>query len=247
MIIQDPNFYAIAVPAVLLLGLSKSGFLTGFGSVVTPMLALTMTVPQAAAIMLPLLCAMDAIGVQKLWRERDATMLRWLVPAGLVGMAVGLLLFRAMSPQAVAGVVGVMTLAFLAQRRLLPRWNATQGHRGWGRLMAATSGFTSFVAHAGGPPIMTYILPLKMSPISMTATMAVFFAVMNASKWVPYAWLGLFDTRLMLTSLVLLPLAPLGVWMGIWLTRRISAARFYLVADIGMLITGVKLVADAMK
>jgi uncharacterized protein len=84
-----------------------------------------------------------------------------------------------------------------------------------------------------------------MVPISMTATMAVFFGVMNLSKWIPYAWLGLFDTRLLMTSLVLMPLAPLGVWIGIALTRHISAKGFYVVADLGMLITGVKLVMDA--
>jgi uncharacterized protein len=35
-LIADPWFYAAAIPAVLLMGLSKSGFLMGFGSMATP-------------------------------------------------------------------------------------------------------------------------------------------------------------------------------------------------------------------
>ncbi len=52
--------------------------------------------------------------------------------------------------------------------------------------------------------------------------MAVLFGVINLSKWIPYAGLGLFDSRILVTSLVLLPLAPLGVWLGVWATRRID-------------------------
>lgn len=36
-VITDPLFYALAVPAVILLGLAKSGFLSGFGSLATPL------------------------------------------------------------------------------------------------------------------------------------------------------------------------------------------------------------------
>ena len=54
-VIEDPAFYAVAVPAVLLMGLAKSGFGAGFGALATPLMALAIPVPQAAAIMLPLL------------------------------------------------------------------------------------------------------------------------------------------------------------------------------------------------
>lgn len=243
--IDDPAFYAVAVPAILILGLSKSGFLSGFGSMVTPMLALTMPAPQAAAFMLPLLAVMDVTGVQRLWRECDRALLRKLLPAGLVGIGVGTLAFGLLSARAVAGVLGVMTIAFLVQRHLRPAGAVAPQSVWWARLLAATSGFTSFVAHAGGPPIMAYVLPLKMPPITLTATMAVFFFVINFAKWGPYAALGLFDWQVVSTSLVLLPLAPLGVWAGIWLTRRVDPKLFYVIADVGMLVTGLKLIHDA--
>ena len=246
-LITDPAFYAAAIPAVLLMGLAKSG-LGGFGALATPLMALAIPVPQAAAIMLPLLFVMDVLGLQQLWRECDRPLLRLLLPAGLIGTLVGTVSFGALSTQAVAGIVGALTLLFLAQRLLFPpRADAPPPSRRLGFLLGIASGFTSFVAHAGSPPISAYVLPLKLAPIRFAATMAVFFAAVNLSKWVPYAWLGLIDGRNMATSAALLPLAPIGVWLGVWLTRRIAAVWFYRLAYIGMALTGVKLLFDGLR
>jgi uncharacterized membrane protein YfcA len=247
-LIPDAAFYAVAVPAVLLMGLSKSGFLGGFGSLAVPLMALVVPVPQAAAIMLPLLFVMDATGLQQLWRERDAALLRLLLPAGLLGTCVGTLLFNVLSPRTVAAVVGGLTLLFLAQRLLFPpRADASPPPKALGFVLGIASGFTSFVAHAGSPPISAYVLPLRLPPLIFSATMAVFFAAVNLSKWIPYAWLGLIDVRNMATSLVLLPLAPIGVWLGVWLMRRIDPGWFYRIAYTGMFLTGAKLLYDGLK
>jgi uncharacterized protein len=246
--LADTAFYAVAVPAVLLMGLSKSGFLGGFGAMAVPLMALAVPVPQAAAIMLPLLAVMDATGLQQLWRERDDALLRLLLPAGLIGIAVGTVLFGLLSAKTVAAVVGALTLLFVAQRLVFPpRRDAPPPPRWVGFALGIASGFTSFVAHAGSPPISAYVLPLKLDPIRFTATMAVFFAAVNASKWIPYAWLGLIDWTNMATSLLLMPLAPLGVWAGVRLTRRIEPAWFYRIAYTGMLATGVKLLWDGLR
>ena len=246
--IADPWFYALAVPAVLLMGLGKSGFLSGFGALATPLLSLAVPVPQAAAIMLPLLLVMDATGLQQLWRERDRVLLRQLMPAGLLGVAVGTLLFGVLSTAAVSGLVGALMLLFLAQQLVfpprpdappLPRWAAFG--------LATTSGFTSFVVHAGSPPLNVYLLPLRLPPITYAATAAVFFAAINLAKWLPYAWLGLIDPANLATSLLLLPVAPLGVWLGVWLARRIEPRWFYAVAYTGMFATGAKLLSDGFR
>ena len=198
--------------------------------------------------MLPLLFVMDVIGLQQLWREADRPLLRLLLPAGLIGTVVGTLSFGLLSTQAVAGIVGALTLLFLAQRLVFPpRADAPPPSRRLGFVLGIASGFTSFVAHAGSPPISAYVLPLKLAPIRFAATMAVFFAAVNLSKWLPYAWLGLIDGRNMATSLVLAPLAPIGVWLGVWLTRRIAVVWFYRLAYIGMALTGVKLLFDGLR
>lgn len=246
--IADPWFYAAAVPAVLLMGLSKSGFASGFGALATPLMALSIPVPQAAAIMLPLLLVMDGAGLQRLWRERDPALLRLLLPAGLIGTVVGALLFGVFAQNTVSGVVGALTLMFLAQRLLFPpRAGAAAPPRALGFGLGIVSGFTSFVAHAGSPPISAYVLSLRLPPIRYAATMSVFFAAVNLAKWLPYAWLGLIDLRNMATALVLMPLAPLGVWLGVRMTRHIDPTWFYRLAYGGMFLTGVKLLYDGLK
>ena len=76
----DAAFFALALPAALLIGLSKSGFASGIGSLATPMLALVVSVPQAAAIMLPILCAADLLSLWRLRRSPDLAALRQLLP-----------------------------------------------------------------------------------------------------------------------------------------------------------------------
>ncbi|WP_374520256.1 sulfite exporter TauE/SafE family protein [Hydrogenophaga sp.] len=247
-LITDPFFYLVAVPAVLLLGISKSGFGAGFGSLAVPLMALAVSVPQAAAILMPVLLLMDLLGMAAFRRHLDRSLLWFLLPWGLAGIALGTLLFRLLDGRAVAGILGVVILAFLAQRLLFPPKPDSPPPPRWvGALLSATSGFTSFIAHAGGPPINAYVIPLRLSPVLFTGTMAFFFFFINLSKWVPYYWLGLLDWRNLGTSLVLLPLAPLGVWVGVRIAHRIQPVLFYRLIHIGMFLTAVKLLWDAWR
>ena len=245
-LITDWQFYAAAIPAVLLLGLSKSGFGAGFGSLAVPIMALAVTVPQAAAILMPILFVMDIMGLAAYRGKWDPKLLRFLIPFGLLGTVIGTLSFRLLDARLVAGIVGVFTLLFLAQRLLFPpRADSPPPPKWLGGVLTATSGFTSFVAHAGGPPVSAYVLPLRLPPVAFAATMSVFFFVINLSKWVPYGWLGLLDLRNMATSLALMPFAPIGVIAGVRLAHRIEPRLFYRLLYAGMLLTGLKLVWDA--
>ena len=247
-LITDPLFYLVSVPAVLLLGISKSGFGAGFGSLAVPLMALTVTVPQAAAILMPVLLLMDLLGIAALRKEFNRKLLAFMLPFGLLGVVVGALLFKLLAPQVVAGIVGAFTLLFLAQRLLFPPHADSAPPPRWlGAGLVAISGFTSFIAHAGGPPATAYALPLRLKPVVFAATLSYFFFFINLSKWAPYALLGLLDWRNLATSLVLLPLAPLGVWTGVRLARRINQVLFYRLIYIGLFMTGTKLVWDAFR
>ncbi len=244
-LITDGYFYAVAIPAVLLLGISKSGFGAGFGSLAVPLMALAVSVPQAAAILMPVLLAMDLLGLAAFRKDFDRQLLKFLIPFGLLGTCMGALLFRLLDTHLVAGIVGVFTLLFLAQRLLFPpKADSAPPPRWLGAILTTTSGFTSFVAHAGGPPVSAYVIPLKLPPLVFTATMAFLFFFINLSKWIPYAWLGLLDWRNMATSLALLPLAPIGVWVGVKIASRINQVLFYRFVYGGMFLTGCKLVWD---
>ena len=246
-IIIDPFFYAVAIPAVLLLGISKSGFGAGFGSLAVPLMALSVTVPQAAAVLMPVLLVMDLLGIAVFRKDFDRQLLKFLIPFALVGTIIGALLFKLLDAKVVAGLVGAFTLLFLAQRLLFPpKPDSPPPPRWMGALLSITTGFTSFIAHAGGPPISAYVIPLRLSPVKFTATLAFLFFVINLSKWIPYAWLGLLDLRNMSTSLVLLPLAPLGVLVGVRIARRVSQELFYRMLYGGMFLTGCKLLWDGL-
>ena len=244
-LITDWQFYAAAIPAVLLLGLSKSGFGAGFGSLAVPLMALSVTVPAAAAILMPILFVMDMMGLAAYRGKWDRKLLRFLIPFGLVGTVIGTFSFRLLDARLVAGIVGTLTLVFLAQRLVFPpRPDSPPPPKWLGGLLTTASGFTSFVSHAGGPPLTAYVLPLRLPPVTFAATLAVFFTVLNLSKWVPYGWLGLLDLRNMATSLALMPFAPIGVMVGVKLAHRIQPHVFYRLVYAGMLLTGCKLVWD---
>ena len=244
-IISDWHFYAVAVPAVLMLGVSKSGFGAGFGSLAVPMMALAITVPQAAAILMPVLLVMDLMSVAAFRRHFDRKLLRFLLPCGLLGTVVGTLLFKVLDPRLVAGIVGIFTLLFLAQRLVFPPKPDSPHPPKWlGAILTVTAGFTSFISHAGSPPINAYVIPMRLAPLTFAATMSLFFFVINLSKWIPYAWLGLLDTRNMATSLALLPFAPIGVLAGVRLAHHIKPTLFYRLVYAGMFLTGCKLVWD---
>lgn len=162
----DPWFFAAAIPAVLLMGLSKSGFGSGFGSLAVPIMALSVPVPQAAAIFMPLLLVMDLMGIAAFRRDMDKRLLRFLLPCGLMGIVLGTFLFQWVSPKWVAGVVGVLTLLFLAQQVFFAPQKTGGSMPKWlGAGLIAASGFTSFVAHAGGPPYAAYMLGQRLSLI----------------------------------------------------------------------------------
>ena len=242
----DPWFYAVAVPGVILLGISKSGFGTGFGSLVVPMMALVIPVPQAAAILMPVLLALDLMGIWAYRRDWDRQLFWFLLPWAVVGIVMGYFLFRLLDPKWVAGIVGAMTLLFLAMRFIKRHQAPTVPSSWFGRLMAALSGFTSFVSHSGGPPLNMYVLRLGLAPVPFAATMAFLFFCVNLCKWLPYGLLGLLDWSNLMLSLVLIPISPIGVWLGVKWARRIDPKWFFRLVYAGMLFTGVKLLSDAL-
>ena len=247
-LITDPFFYLFAIPAVLLLGISKSGFGIGIGSLAVPLMALTVSVPQAAAIMMPVLPFVDLLGLAAFRKNIDVKLLRFLIPFGLLGTLLGALSFKSLDTQLVAGIVGGLTLLFLAQRLVFPpRADSLPPARWVGRILIIVSGFTSFIAHSGGPPLSVYVIPLRLSPLNFAATLAYFFFAINLSKWVPFAYLGLLDGRNMATSLVLLPLVPVGVFVGFAMAKRISPLVFNRLIYWGLGLTGSKLLWDAWR
>lgn len=248
--ITDPWFYAAAIPAVFLMGMSKGGFGGGLGTLAVPLIALVISPVQAAGILLPILCLMDLFS---LWAYRHRWIreeLRVLVPASLVGIAVGTILFGYLSASAIRLLVGVVAVVFTAH--YLWSWrsgthqNLPDYPRPVGVAAGAIAGFTSFIAHAGGPPVSMYLLRRPLDRTDFVATTVLFFTVVNYTKLVPYAWLGQLSGGNLLTSLALAPLAPIGVLTGVYLHRRVSDRVFFGIVYVLLAAVGVKLVWDGV-
>ncbi len=255
--LTDPWFYAAAIPAVALTGLSKGGFGGAFGFAAVPLMALVISPVQAAGLMLPILIVMDVVAVWSYRRMFDKALVLRLLPSGLFGTFLGWFTASMVSDDAVRVLVGAIALAFLArfwlnERRrsalkagtVLPveRPSAASAHF-WGTL----TGYTSFVAHAGGPPYQTYVIPLRLEPVLYAGTSAIYFAILNAVKTIPYAALGQFGHDNLLAAAVLAPVAILSTFVGVRMVRVIDERSFYRILVWSVLAVALKLIWDGLR
>lgn len=248
-LLADPFFYAVAVPAVILVGLSKGGLGGAAGLMGVPLLSLATSPLQAAAILLPILVVMDIVALWS-WRgQYDRATLRIVLPGAMLGIAIGWATAALVTATSVRLIVGLMALAFSLHwlwQRVASRDRQRSHSAIAGTFWGTVSGFTSFVAHAGGPPYQIYAMALKLDPRLYTGTSAIFFAVVNAVKLVPYFMLGQFDTTNLTASAILMPIAPLATLAGAWLVRRMNAELFYIFMYGVMFLVALKLIWDGM-
>ena len=247
--ITDPVFYVLAAIGVLLSGVSKGGFAGAFGGLAVALMCLRIPPQQAAAIMLPVLLAMDAFGLYAFFRKIDRKVLLSLLPGGIAGTALGTVTFGALDVNWVRVVVGVIAVSFplMVWLKFGANRPAARINHGKALICGAGAGYTSFVAHVGAAPALLYLMPLKLDKQRLIATNAVFFAVINIIKIPPYWVLGQFSFANLSTALVLCLLAPVGIKLGVWLQGRVSTETVYRVGRIGLFGTGCKLLYDGVS
>ena len=246
--IENGFFYPVAVIAILVVGISKSGFGGGVGVLAVPLMSLFIAPPQAAAILLPLLIVMDAFTIwhyRTLWDKRNIGI---LLPSAIVGILLGAFFFRYLTEAHIRILVGAIAVLFVANY-FLKKQSVTphQADVPRGMLWGSIAGFTSFGVHAGGPPINICLLPQQLDKSIFVGTTVVFFTIVNLIKVVPYTMLGQFSSDNLLTSLILSPVAPIGVWLGVKLHHRVNEKIFYTLCYIFLFITGVKLLVDGIR
>ena len=248
VLITDPVFWILALLGLSIVGISKGGFGGGLGIVGVPLISVAIPVQQAAAIMLPCLIVMDLTGLHG-WRGRwSLPHLKQLIPAAMLGIGLGALSFHWMSDDMLRILIGLMGLGFGLQwwlrhfRWMRPEPEAIPGPVRTG-FWSMIAGFTSFSVHAGGPPLQVALLPQRLPPEVYAATTVVFFAVVNLTKVVPYYWLDQFDSGVLFTALILAPVGPLAVRLGIYLNQKISALWFYRLCYFGLVLTSLRLLS----
>ncbi len=234
---------------MLLIGISKAGFGGGVGAIATPLMSLTISVTDAAAILLPILIVADLFSLRHYWNVFDRRSLRLMIPGALVGIALGALFFGYFSDneRTLKVALGIVSLVFVtyqvARSFLQGALKQAKPPAIAGVLLGGAAGFTSTLAHAGGPPATIYLLPQQLPRTIFVGTSVIFFFTLNIVKLIPYSVLGLLHVGNLSTILILAPLTFAGVQLGVWLNRHFSD-RYFTYAIYALLVwTGLELVS----
>ena len=243
--------WMVAALAVLMTGISKAGLGGALGGLAVPLMSIWLPPRDAVAIVLPLLIATDLVGIRAWKGQAEWSDLKVLVPAAMLGIVAGALAFGLMSDAFIKILVGLIAVLFAVDRMIRhkasrPRTDRAIPSRWLGALCGAASGFTSTLAHAGGPPVMLYLLSRELPRHTFVATSVYFFTLINLAKLPFYLGLGIFTQETLMISAILLPLVPIGVWCGLRVLARIPERPFFVLATAALGLSGLKLLWDGL-
>lgn len=251
--LPDLTFYAAAIPAVILVGLTKGGMGGALALLGVPIMTFAVDPATAAAILLPILVVMDGVA---LWSWRHNThwpTLLYLMPGALIGTALGWYTFSTVPFDLTRLLVGVVTVVFAGKYffdMLRPGEKTEKPPAGQrpvaGTIWGTVAGYTSFISHSGGPPYQIYTLPLKLDPRSYTGASVRFFAIINAIKLFPYYQLGELKAPNLIASASLLPVAIVSTVIGALVIKRMRMDVFYPFMYAMAFLAGLKLVFDGL-
>lgn len=239
--------FLIACLAAMCVGMAKGGVPT-IGMLAVPVISLAVSPIKGAAILLPIFILTDMVSVWLYRRSFSKPNLKILIPAGLMGVAVGWATASVISDKVVSILIGVLGIAFCCHtwfgKVYLTR--PKQPTLGRGMLWGSLAGFTSFISHAGSPPYQIYVIPQRLEKLTFVGTTAVVFAAINLAKVIPYANLRPYSAEDLTLALWLIPTALAGTFLGAFLIRRLADVWFSRLIQAGLLLVSIKLLVQAV-
>ncbi|GAM71531.1 membrane protein [Vibrio sp. JCM 19236] len=236
----------VAIPAILVYGIGKGGLGGAVGDVVVPLMALAISPKLAASILMPILIVMDIAALKHHKRNVDWSQIKRMLPGGLAGVAIAAIFLKQLPEYGLQILIGSISVGFVClyvfKRSATEKKVSTLGASIW----CGLGGFTSTAIHAGGGPVSIYLLPQKLDKLKLIGTIVWFFAIINFTKLGVYTWLGGLSIDNLLTALVLAPLAPIGVKLGVILLHKVSQELIYKLCYIFLFISGSKLLFDGL-
>ena len=243
---MDPVFLAFASFGVFVFGVSKGGVPGPIAMLAVPVMSFAMSPLQAAGILLPLLIIMDFSAIYLYWKKWINSILKIIIPASIIGILFGTLTFEFTNEDQIRIMVGTISIIFVLVSFIQKNNYLLKPTKLKGYFWSSVAGYTSFLIHAGNPPINFYMLPLKLDKISFIGTMTLAFMVINLVKLVPYYFVGLLAPSNLMISLYLLPLAFISVLLGYFLQKRISEKLFFNIVYVLLFLSGCKLIYDGI-
>ena len=239
-------FFFTVVPAIILYGIAKSGLGGSISLISVPLMTLVMPLSQALAIILPILIFSDMIAVYRFRKEFDLSTLKLIIPFAGIGILIGSLTFSYFSEDIIKFVVGVMGFIFTVHYFLFKKNKEEKSKKNLfkGGICSAIAGFTSFCVHAGGTPTSIYLLPLRLKKEIYVGTRVIFFTFVNLIKLPFYIHLSMMNLQTFKQSIILVPLAIVGIYIGYRILKIIDEKLFYNIIYILILFSSSKLIYD---
>ena len=239
-------FLLTVVPAIILYGIAKSGLGGSISLISVPLMTLVMPLSQALAIILPILIFSDIVAVYRFRKEFDLSTLKLIVPFAALGIFVGSISFSYFSEDILKFIVGVMGFLFTAHYFLFKKNKEEKSNKNFfkGGICSTIAGFTSFCVHAGGTPTSIYLLPLRMKKEIYVGTRVFFFTFVNLIKLPFYIYLSMVSFQTFKLSMMLVPLAIIGIYIGYRILKIIDEKLFYNILYVLILVTSSKLIFD---
>ena len=248
-------FWTFVGAAIVVQGISKSGFAGGAGILSLPLMMLVMPVDKVTASLLPLLilCDMNAIYHHrrnqvwaKIWEIYVPAVFGILLGAA-VWWWVGEAGVQAYAPhiKRFVGVIAILFGCYILAKEASMRW--VEEHKaGWKTAWSAGlfAGFSSTIAHAAGPVVSLFMYSQGLSKTLFVGTVAWTFTLINLTKLPFYVYVGLIDPGVLRFDLFLVPLIPIGSYMGHWMLLRVSEKLFTLIILVLSLLAGLQLVLN---
>lgn len=244
-----PVALGVAILAGILIGLGKGG-LVGLGTIATPLLAMAVGPVLAAGVLLPVLISQDIVSVWAYRRDWDRRTVVLMLPGALAGIATGWAAAEFLPTLFILGTLGVVSVVFAAWRLYADR--RPEPHQRWqmpdwlALFFGYATGLTSQIAHAGAPPFQIWAAHRRMTPATFAGTSAILFAAINWMKVPAYVALGELGPSNLIVSAILLPLATVGSFVAISVVRRIDMKRFAVLVNVVLLLTGLRLIYEAL-
>lgn len=241
------SFYIVSAIAIIVTGISKSGFAGGLGVMTVPLMSLFIAPQFAVAIMMPILIVMDVIIVWHYRKTWNGAIVLMLVPGALFGIFMGAMTFQFMDANLIKFIIGALSLIFVA-RYILSLGKSNEPKKTGKALpfiLGSISGFAAFIAHAGGPPIKGLLLQKNLEKSEFVGTNGMYIFFMNVLKIFIYSGMGQLTAESLKTSLALSPMLFVGIAVGTYLHKIVDPKLFIKLVHVFLFAAGLKLLWDS--
>ena len=241
---NDSLILVIPAAVAFLIGLAKGGFGGMLGALAVPLMALVMPAREAIGVVLPILMFADVFAVASHWRKWNIKLVFLLIPGAILGVTIGTIFITNAPSDILRKFLGVIVLLFSIYKLLESRILKSIQYAGknWhGIVFGTITGFSSSLAHTGGPPVSIYLLLQDIKPRMFIATSALFFMILNWIKVPFYLYANMFNFEILLSYTWLIPIVPLGVLVGRWFSVRVSKKVFEKIIVILLCVAGLML------